>query len=179
MGRPVLSPPQHTSRPSAAFRNRRARIPRSTNAPCRSACDTLLTTATRRDHVDEDATSCVARIARAHLSPSDAQVGCDAQLLRRTPPPSTYRRMVCATQSRPAARSARRGVKITAMRRVALASQPRRTCPPIRTSDRVSTIVGGRGSGLCSWRTLSAWCGWSRPDPAIKGSAWLLTMILL
>ena len=30
-----------------------------------------------------------------------------------------------------------------------------------------------------SWRTLSACCGWSRPDPAIKGSAWLLTMILL
>ena len=26
---------------------------------------------------------------------------------------------------------------------------------------------------------LSACCGWSRPDPAIKGSAWLLPMILL
>ena len=33
--------------------------------------------------------------------------------------------------------------------------------------------------GLCSWRTLSACCGQSRPDPATSGSAWLVPMVLL
>ena len=44
---------------------------------------------------------------------------------------------------------------------------------------RVDHRRQSRQRSVLMGRTLSAWCGWSRPDPAIKGSAWLLTMILL